>query len=211
VPKPYPGNVGFENRRNAMEQIRSPKRGAFPSPEYFGRQFRKFSLFGALAVSALIGLYSTSAKAWYWLPWGTENGGPPAGAFIGGSEIVLNSTRLRQLYICQIEDASIGTHPGKVVEGYCNVGYDSKERKYGAYRVLVDVNPSAVRWIGQSNGSVPPGAFEGGREPARILYVCRGHYNNGVHPGKVVDSACNIPWGGLEPHLQTYEVLVIGP
>jgi DM9 repeat len=166
-----------------------------------------------IALSISVSPFSIdAANAWNWVPWGIEHGGTlPPNSFIGGSETVLNSGgRVRQLYICQIEDGLKGVHPGKVVEGYCNIGYDSKELKYGAYRVLTDVDPTKVKWIPASNGNVPAGAFEGGQEPRRVLYICRGSYKNGVNPGKVVDNACNIPWGGGEPHLQNYEVLVIG-
>ncbi|ARN83037.1 DM9 repeat-containing protein [Methylocystis bryophila] len=166
----------------------------------------KYSTLFALSVSLFMA-GGSAAEAWEWTPWGLEHGTtPPPGAFLGGTEQVTGENRTRQLWICQIED-TIGIHPGKVVEGYCNIGYDSKERKYGSYRVLTNV--AAAHWVHASNGEVPNGAFEGGREPERTLYVCRGPYNNGVHPGKIVDHACNIPWGGGEPHLSNYEVLIV--
>jgi hypothetical protein len=143
----------------------------------------------SMACLSVVSLLAISASAQTWVPWGIEHGGTlPPNSFIGGSETVVNSNgRVRQLYICQIEDGLKGIHPGKVVEGYCNIGYDSKEIKYGAYRVLTDVDPRKVRWVPESGGNVPPGAFEGGCEPKRVLYICRGFYQNGTHPGKVVE------------------------
>lgn len=67
-----------------------------------------------------------------------------------------------------------------------------------------------VKWVKASNGEVPPGAFVGGQEPGRKLYVCRAEYKGGVYPGKVVGKNCNIGWGGKEITVNTYEVLVPG-
>src|SRR5262249_18430880 len=30
------------------------------------------------------------------------------------------------------------------------------------------------------------------------LPICRAHYRDGLHPGKIVDRNCNISWGGSE-------------
>lgn len=163
----------------------------------------------AIALAASLAA-ATAAEAQTWTPWDSAHGGVPPNAFIAGQEnIVGRPGQVRILYICQADLGLRGVHPGKVVEGSCNVGYDSKEIKWGSYQVLTNVDPRNVAWVRESNGNVPPGAFEGGRESQRTLYVCRGSYTNGVHPGKVVDHACNIAWGGREPHLQDYEVLVI--
>src|SRR5262245_66132663 len=80
----------------------------------------------------------TAANAWSWVPWGIEHGGAmPPNSFIGGSETVLNSGgRVRQLYVCQIEDGLKGIHPGKGVEGDFKVGIYSKEIKNDFYHGL---------------------------------------------------------------------------
>lgn len=44
--------------------------------------------------------------------------------------------------------------------------------------------------------------------PYSELYVCRGYYKGGVHPGKLYQGRCNIGWGGDEIVLNRYEVLV---
>lgn len=65
-----------------------------------------------------------------------------------------------------------------------------------------------LHWVRAQGGEVPPGAIIGGWEPGRTLYVCRGWYRRGMHPGKIVGSNCNIGWGGSEVLLYHYEVLV---
>ncbi len=164
-------------------------------------------LVSLVVVTALLST-AQSANAWQWTPWSQAQGDTmPPGSFIGGTEQVIGENRTRQLFVCQVEGGPPGIHPGKVVEGRCNIGYDSKEKEYSTYRVLTGVK--RAHWVPGSNGSFPSDAFEGGREPGRTLFVCRGSYRNGTHPGKIVDQACNIPWGGGEPHLQNYEVLVV--
>jgi hypothetical protein len=68
---------------------------------------------------------------------------------------------------------------------------------------------SAYAWVrSDSNQPIPPDAVVGGREPDRLLYVCRAHYAGGTHPGKVVAGTCNIGYGGKEIVLPGYEILV---
>ncbi len=64
-----------------------------------------------------------------------------------------------------------------------------------------------LKWT-KFEGKVPTNAVKGGQEPGRILYVCRGNFRNGLHPGKIVDGRCNIGWGGKEHLLANFEVLV---
>lgn len=64
-----------------------------------------------------------------------------------------------------------------------------------------------LRWVPATGGAVPANAIIGGQEPGRTLPICRGAYNNGVHPGKVVAGKCNIGWGGREIELRQFEVL----
>jgi hypothetical protein len=64
-----------------------------------------------------------------------------------------------------------------------------------------------LKWVA-STGAVPANAVIGGQEPGRTLPICRGAYQGGVHPGKVVAGKCNIGWGGKEIILGSFEVLV---
>jgi hypothetical protein len=66
---------------------------------------------------------------------------------------------------------------------------------------------ASLEWVDARGGHVPSGAIIGGWEPGRTLYVCRGWYRGGMHPGKIVGSNCNIGWGGNEVLLDPYEVL----
>lgn len=63
-------------------------------------------------------------------------------------------------------------------------------------------------WVHASHGAIPPHAVEGGRLFGQPLYVCQGNYNNSVHPGKVINGHCSIPYGGSEINLSHYRVLV---
>ena len=63
-----------------------------------------------------------------------------------------------------------------------------------------------LKWIKYS-GSIPANAVNGGQEPGRTLFVCRGAFNGGIHPGKLVDGRCNIGWGGGEHQLSSFEIL----
>lgn len=68
---------------------------------------------------------------------------------------------------------------------------------------------SKIAWVPWS-GMLPRGAVEGGLDNnwTTPLYVCRGTYTNGVHPGKLVPGGCSIGWGGNEVTLRKFEVLV---
>ncbi|RDI42454.1 DUF3421 domain-containing protein [Aquicella lusitana] len=64
-------------------------------------------------------------------------------------------------------------------------------------------------WIDMMSGMpAPEDAVIGGIEPQNTLYVCRGNYRGGIHPGKVVAGKCNISWGGDEISLSRYQILV---
>lgn len=55
------------------------------------------------------------------------------------------------------------------------------------------------RWVPISVGqAIPVNAAVGGAEQGESLYICRGDYKDGQHPGKVVKGNCNITWGGKE-------------
>ena len=66
------------------------------------------------------------------------------------------------------------------------------------------------RWVSGSNGYLPPNAFQGGHEAdGKPLFVCRAQYNGGLHIGKIRADwrDCNIPWGGREILVRSYQVL----
>ncbi|VVC76753.1 hypothetical protein AQUSIP_20790 [Aquicella siphonis] len=65
-------------------------------------------------------------------------------------------------------------------------------------------------WVGMYSGlPLPSHAVVGGGQsfPPASLFVCRGNYRGGVHPGKLYKGRCNIGWGGNEIVLSHYEVL----
>jgi hypothetical protein len=68
-----------------------------------------------------------------------------------------------------------------------------------------------MRWVTANGGAIPNGASAHGHEAnGEALFVCRAQLNGGLHPGKVRGEfgAANIPWGGKEVKIFSYEVLV---
>ena len=98
-----------------------------------------------------------------------------------------------------------GTHLGKLFKGKCNIGYGGKEVVLDNYQVLIA--PKA-RWMRAPSGQIPAGAIGGGHDGNAGMYVCRGYYKDGEHPGKTWKGRCNIGWGGREVELNNYDVLV---
>lgn len=64
-----------------------------------------------------------------------------------------------------------------------------------------------LEWV-KYEGFMPSYAVIGGVETNRSLAVCRCDYRGAMHPGKVVENACNIGWGGKEIIVKDFEVLV---
>jgi hypothetical protein len=126
------------------------------------------------------------------------NGQIPAGAVAGGAEPG------RTLYICRGWHQG-GLHPGKVVEGRCNIGYGGNEFALTSFELLVNTN---LLWIPYP-GVIPPGALVGGQENDRVLYVCRAAHSGGVHPGKVIAGNCNIGFGGQELSIPVFEIALV--
>lgn len=134
--------------------------------------------------------------------WRRYNGYIPANAVVGGYEPD------RSLYLCQAR-YNDGVHPGKVVDGRCNITYAGREIPRDFFRILVG---NGFHWS-RANGyynNVPMNAVPGGFENGRPLFICQGFYADGVHPGKVVAGNCNIGFAGKEIVLQNYKVLVWG-
>ncbi|HEX4046039.1 MAG TPA: DM9 repeat-containing protein [Gammaproteobacteria bacterium] len=68
-----------------------------------------------------------------------------------------------------------------------------------------------LAWVDMVEGQpLPVDAVVGGSQPQpyATLYVCRGNYGGGIHPGKLYNGFCNISWGGSEISLAHYQVLV---
>lgn len=68
-----------------------------------------------------------------------------------------------------------------------------------------------LNWFSMQAGEpIPNGAVLGGVQPQPLerLYVCRGFYNGGMHPGKLYREHCCIGWGGDEIALKHYQVLI---
>lgn len=64
-------------------------------------------------------------------------------------------------------------------------------------------------WARVDNRRFPTNLVIGGHQPdlADPLYVCRGEYQSGMHPGKLIAGQCNISWGGNEIRLNRFQVL----
>ena len=61
----------------------------------------------------------------------------------------------------------------------------------------------------KNGGEVPMNAVPGGNEARGApLYICRAKRDDGIHPGKVFDGKCNVPWGGSEVVASEYQLLV---
>lgn len=65
-----------------------------------------------------------------------------------------------------------------------------------------------LEWVQYDGEAIPSNAVIGGVETHRSLAICRCEYKGGIHPGKVVEKACNIGWGGKEIIVKKFEVLV---
>ncbi len=57
-------------------------------------------------------------------------------------------------------------------------------------------------------GNVPVNAVVGGQENGKNIVVCRGQYNGNYHPGKLINTHCNIGWGGREIVIRKFEILI---
>ena len=52
--------------------------------------------------------------------------------------------------------------------------------------LLAGQSHAELRWQ-QYHGKLPYNAVIGGYEQGRVLYICQAYFNNGLHPGKVVE------------------------
>ncbi|RKO87454.1 hypothetical protein BDK51DRAFT_38669 [Blyttiomyces helicus] len=71
--------------------------------------------------------------------------------------------------------------------------------------------PRELRWVTMESGSLLPESvqFVGNDVEGQLLYVARGAYKDGVHPGKFGEhlGGAFIPWGGKEIKLTKFELL----
>jgi hypothetical protein len=91
-----------------------------------------------------------------------------------------------------------GTHPGKLLNGYCNVSFGNKGTQYQSYEVAV-ISGGDGHW-GAWNAADKSNMLIGGHEAdGSPLYICHANYHNGIHPGKLVPAGtCDFEWGGTE-------------
>lgn len=113
----------------------------------------------------------------------------PSGAISGGSE-----PGRSRLYVCRSKYKG-NWAAGKVVAGYCNIGFYGKEHRQSTYDVLVGTS-SRISWSSSRSKSK---AMYVGKEKGKNVYVCRVRYKNGTHPGKIAPNGnCYIGYGGKE-------------
>lgn len=182
-------------------------RQSSPASQEFSLRFTS-ALPLTLLIAIALSVAATSASAADPNDWvAAQDGQVPRGAVLGGSA----GTPPANLYICRARYGN-GVHPGKIVGKHCNIGWGGKEVLLSRYEVMTERGGLRFHWIDARNGAVPRGAVPGGDEGGRPLYVCRASYQNGMHPGKLFGSFCNIGWGGREVTVSEYQVMVsVGP
>lgn len=141
--------------------------------------------------------------------WASTNSGyVPSGSFISGHE-----SDGEALYACRSNYRG-GLHPGKVRSefGACNISWGGREIPRSGYETYVPSHEATLLWQEARDGEVPSSAMVAGHEVdgSKLLYICRGDFEGGVHSGKIGSDyrACNIGWGGLEVKVNPYEVLI---
>ncbi|KAH8402307.1 hypothetical protein KR009_011161, partial [Drosophila setifemur] len=126
-------------------------------------------------------------------------------AVIGGHD-----SNMAQLLVCRAYFRGVHV-PGKAIpsQGCAYIAHGGREIVEPTYQMLV--GQGKYHWAPGYMGSVPPGAVVAGRSPnGEPLYIGRGHYCNSLTPGVIEPSnrCLQIPFGGQEIRLSSYEVLV---
>jgi len=115
-----------------------------------------------------------------------------------------------ELYACRARLANGSEQPGRIRPPMlgCAVTFGGLEWSIGAYQVLRDDGPKAIKWV--AGNSVPKGAYAVGREAdGKELYLCRTKLGDGgVQVGKLAGGACIYGVGGKEQNAADFEVLV---
>ncbi|KAH8285146.1 hypothetical protein KR054_005711, partial [Drosophila jambulina] len=126
-------------------------------------------------------------------------------AIIGGHD-----SNMAQLLVCRAYYRGVHV-PGKAIprQGWAYIAHNGREIVESNYQVLV--GQGKYHWVPAYDGNVAPGAVIAGRTPTgEPLFIGRGRYCGSLTPGVI--EQCNrclqIPFGGQEIRLSSYEVLV---
>ncbi|MBS1806679.1 MAG: DUF3421 domain-containing protein [Acidobacteria bacterium] len=101
-----------------------------------------------------------------------------------------------------------GTHPGKIVNGKCHFAYGGTEINVSSFDVLTATQNPAFMLNTTGNGEKFIVGAESNGQP---LYLCSAAYQNGTHPGKIVNGKCNITWGGSEISQASFLTYYVSP
>jgi hypothetical protein len=68
-------------------------------------------------------------------------------------------------------------------------------------------------WVTVRSGKIPEGSLKAGAVNGSELYICRGYYKAGLHPGQIStsDRRCLIVYNEAEVALDEYEILLEDP
>jgi hypothetical protein len=77
--------------------------------------------------------------------------------------------------------------------------------------IMAPFAAAQVSWVAASDGNAPKNSINANPKGQARMPICRGWYQNGTHPGKLVGKNCNIAWGDQEVILPQYEVLAGKP
>ncbi|BFG05139.1 cell wall adhesin EAP1 [Drosophila madeirensis] len=128
-----------------------------------------------------------------------------ADAVIGGHD-----SNMAQLLVCRAYYAGVHV-PGKAIpsQGCAYIAHGGREIVEPTYQVLL--GQGKYHWVRAHEGSIAPGAVMAGRAPGgEPLYIGRAHYCGSLTPGVLQQSnrCLQIPFGGQEIRISSYEVLV---
>ncbi|EDW90684.2 protein transport protein Sec24-like At4g32640 [Drosophila yakuba] len=126
-------------------------------------------------------------------------------AVIGGHD-----SNMEQLLVCRAHYRGVHV-PGKAIpsQGCGYIAHGGREIIEPSYQMLV--GRGKYHWVPSYGGNVPPGAVVAGTTPGGApLYIGRGHYCGSLTPGVIetYNRCLQIPFGGQEIRLSSYEVLV---
>lgn len=160
------------------------------------------SLHGSLLLLFILLTISVAGQSG--LQWTKYTGTLPSNTVYGGQE------NGQKLAVCRCTYNG-GTHAGKVVDRNCNIGWGGKEIVMSSFEILLNTG-AELSWTSVS-GNMPSSAIIAGYESGKPIYVAKGNYGNGVHPGKVFWAEnryiCNIGYGGKEITINEFKVLTV--
>ena len=142
-----------------------------------------------LSESDILGIQSLYDVIW-------SSGSVRSSHFIGGNE-----KDGYMPYVCRGYYEG-GLHLGKLRPSGCNIGWGGKEVSISEFEILdvSNMNVAWMQWIQWMQSQSPSGFIEiiqGGYETDGLpLYICRGHYKESLHPGKLRLESCHIGWSG---------------